>query len=418
MLTRKDRTIDAEKHILGTLISMPDERDKIFTLVKSDYFYTTLHRTVFETCLMLHRNNIEFDLAVLTREIHVINPNANPYDLTEMTCYYYTHTVEYFAEELKRLYHLRYYENNLKYIIETFIDEPAMEPETISNKIYELLDLGNRTICMSKIKTPDLNNIIQSYEDPVPASIPTGFDKLDGKIGGLRNGNLIIIGGRTGHGKTAMALNIAYNLALSGTRVGMLSLEMTDEEIYSRMISMEAGVDLLDLNEKRLAEKDYAMITEKNERLKKIFDNFHIFDTDVNLNDSVFVIRSMVKEKGCKVIIVDYLGLITNPEIKNNLYHEIKSITRRMKLLAKELNVPLILLSQLNRQSAGRNKPILADLRDSGSIEQDADIVMFIYRPKDEISEKANLLIAKGRNVRTGEVKFRFIPQNTKFEEV
>jgi replicative DNA helicase len=184
------------------------------------------------------------------------------------------------------------------------------------------------------------------------------------------------------------------------------------------MIAMEAGVDLLDLNEKRLAEKDYAMISEKNERLKKIFDNFHIFDTDVNLNDSVFVIRSMVKEKGCKVIIVDYLGLVTNPEIKNNLYHEIKSITRRMKLLAKDLNVPLILLSQLNRQSAGRNKPILADLRDSGSIEQDADIVMFIYRPKDDISEKANLLIAKGRNVRTGEVKFRFIPQNTKFEEV
>lgn len=418
MLSRKDRTIDAEKHILGTLINMPYERDKIFTLVKPDYFYTTFHRTVFETCMMLHRNNIEFDLAVLTREMHVINPNTNPYDLTEMTCYYYTHTIEYFAEELKRLYHLRYYENNLKYIIEFYIDEPAMDPETISNKIYELLDEGNRTICMSKIKTPDLNNIMQSYEDPVPASIPTGFDKLDGKIGGLRNGNLIIIGGRTGHGKTAMALNIAYNLALCGTKVGMLSLEMTDEEIYSRMIAMEAGVDLLDLNEKRLAEKDYAMISEKNERLKKIFDNFHIFDTDVNLNDSVFVIRSMVKEKGCKVIIVDYLGLVTNPEIKNNLYHEIKSITRRMKLLAKDLNVPLILLSQLNRQSAGRNKPILADLRDSGSIEQDADIVMFIYRPKDDISEKANLLIAKGRNVRTGEVKFRFIPQNTKFEEV
>jgi replicative DNA helicase len=180
---------------------------------------------------------------------------------------------------------------------------------------------------------------------------------------------------------------------------------------------METGIDLLDLNEKRLAEEDYKLISDKAAKLKTIFDNFQIFDGDVELNDSVFIIRSMVREKGCKVIIVDYLGLITNPEIKNNLYYEIKSITRRMKLLAKELNVPLILLSQLNRQSAVRNKPVLSDLRDSGSIEQDSDIVMFIYRQKDEVKDKTNLLIAKGRNVRTGEVKFKFIPQNTKFEE-
>jgi replicative DNA helicase len=417
MPSREDNALECERYILGTLIMMPDERDKLFTSVKPEYFYSSDHRTVFETCILLHNNDIEFDIAVLTKELLSMGKCKNPHEVTEMACYYCTHSWITFSDELKRLYNLRYYENNLKYIMEFLLEEPNMTPEKITDKLYEIIETGSRNFCLSKIKSPDLNDIMQSYEDPVPASIPTGYKKLDGKIGGLRNGNLVVIGGRTGHGKTAMALNIAYNLALDNVKVGMLSLEMTDGEIYSRIISMETGIDLLDLNEKRLAEEDYKLISDKAAKLKTIFDNFQIFDGDVELNDSVFIIRSMVREKGCKVIIVDYLGLITNPEIKNNLYYEIKSITRRMKLLAKELNVPLILLSQLNRQSAVRNKPVLSDLRDSGSIEQDSDIVMFIYRQKDEVKDKTNLLIAKGRNVRTGEVKFKFIPQNTKFEE-
>jgi replicative DNA helicase len=409
-------TIEVEKFVLGTLIFYSNVRDKIFLSSNENYFYWPRNRKIFETCKQLYNSGVKFDMAMVSAEVNIANAEIKAWEISELCTNYLTENIDFFLDKLRNNYIMRFYKDRLFYEMNIMFQEPDTTPETIETYLHDVLSKGTSISKDNKLHELDLSGTLKELETTDSPSIQTDFLQLDKHIGGLRNGNLIVLGGRTGHGKTAFSLNLAMNLLKSNYKVGMISLEMTQHEITSRLLAMNAELNLLDIFEKRLDEKEWDKIKNLAPDLEKTLNNLVIFDGDTTLDQTVYFIRSMVKKHGCKVVIIDYLGLITIPEVKHNPYLEIKTITRKLKLLAKELDVPILLLSQLNRSAAEGEKPHLAHLRDSGSIEQDADIVLFIYRDNVE-SPVADIIIAKGRNVKTGELKLKFFPEQTKFVE-
>lgn len=259
--------------------------------------------------------------------------------------------------------------------------------------------------------------------------VPTGFASLDSKLAGLQPSDLIILAARPSMGKTTFALNIARNAAVkSRVSVGIFSLEMSKEQLTDRLLSLEAGVDAWKLRTGNLAENDFPKLASAMDTLSgaKIF-------VDDNASTSIMEMRARARrlqaDTGLDLIIVDYLQLMegsAGSRHSDNRVQEITEISRSLKALARELDVPVLALSQLSRAVESRpgNVPQLSDLRESGSIEQDADVVMFIYRdayynPKD--SEKPNvaeILIKKHRNGPTGEAELFFSPDQQKFTDL
>jgi len=256
--------------------------------------------------------------------------------------------------------------------------------------------------------------------------IPTGFERLDELTSGLQNNDLIVLAARPSMGKTALALNIAQHVATrAGRTVGVFSLEMSKEQLFLRMLCAQARVDAHRLRTGRLGKEEWTRLTLAFGELTeaKIF----IDDTP---GLSIFEMRAKSRrlkaERGLDLLIVDYLQLMRGRTRYENRTQEVSDISRSLKGLAKELNLPLIALSQLSRapeQRGGEHKPQLSDLRESGAIEQDADVVMFIYReevykPTEENQGMAKLLIEKQRNGPTGAVDLAFIREFTKFENL
>lgn len=252
--------------------------------------------------------------------------------------------------------------------------------------------------------------------------VPTGFPELDTLLGGLHAGNLVIIGARPSMGKTSLALNIAAHLAFEqGLPVLIFSLEMSKEELADRLLSATASVSLHDLRTARVKQDGWWRLTEAGQRLH---------DAPLTIDDTgsvtVAQIRSRARRQkakhGLALVIVDYLQLLTGQRAESR-QQEVSDLSRSLKQLAKELEVPILVLSQLNRELERREnkKPILADLRESGAIEQDADVVMFLYR--DEIYNEdspdrgiAEVLVRKHRNGPVGERRLHFLEQFTRFE--
>lgn len=259
--------------------------------------------------------------------------------------------------------------------------------------------------------------------------VPSGLTALDKLTGGFQNTDLIILAARPGMGKTSLALNMLTNPAFKGTPTAIFSLEMNNKQLYSRVISQVTGIHLENIMRNGMNEFELKQLMAKSD----LFCGSNIYFDDspsMPLFDLRNKARRLVREKGVKLLIIDYLQLVTNETRNTNREGEISSISRGLKGLAKELNIPIIALAQLSRASEKRgvgSEPMLSDLRESGSIEQDADMVMFIHRPEyynimeDEQGNStqglASLIIAKHRNGSTGKRKARFISQNTNFTD-
>ena len=255
--------------------------------------------------------------------------------------------------------------------------------------------------------------------------MPTGFYDLDALTSGLQKSDLIILAARPSMGKTAFALNLAQNVALKGKKgVAIFSLEMPKIQIAKRMLCAEAEVDTQRSNTGHMQLKDFQKLTDAMERLADtriyIDDTAGVTATDIKAKCR----RLMLEEKELGLIVIDYLQLMEGGGNPNDRNQQISAISRSLKGLARELNVPIIALSQLSRGVEARTdkRPMLSDLRDSGAIEQDADIVMFIYRDeyynKDDVENKgkAELIIAKHRNGPVGTVNLLFQSNITKFK--
>jgi replicative DNA helicase len=251
--------------------------------------------------------------------------------------------------------------------------------------------------------------------------IPTGFTDLDTLTSGLQAGNLVVIAARPGVGKSSLAMNIARNVSVAGEPVAVFSLEMSRTEIGMRLLCAEAHVPWDRIRNKRVGPEDWTRVVQAGETLHDA--PLHIVDAgNVNIVDIRAKARRMRSSRqGLAMIIVDYLQLMTSPGARrpDNRQQEVAEISRSLKLLAKELSIPVVALSQLNRNPEARadKRPQLSDLRESGAIEQDSDVVMFIHRDDadQERKREAEIIIAKHRNGPTGKITLNFEPSLTQF---
>ena len=264
---------------------------------------------------------------------------------------------------------------------------------------------------------PDALNRIEYavHHKGMLSGLSTGFPKLDFMTGGLQNGDMIVIASRTSIGKTAMALCMASNMAIQKIEpIGLFSSEMSDKLIVDRLIAINGRLPLTNMKHGNITTADFSKITESAR---------YINDSPIWINDTPNIplldLKSQtrkMKRMGIKIVFIDYLTLIKHGDPRMPRYERVGEISKSLKALARELNIPIVVMSQLNRQSEGA-KPSLADLRQSGEIEEDSDIIMLIHR-EDRESEKAELTIAKHRNGPCGKIDFSYFAQYTKFEEV
>jgi replicative DNA helicase len=254
--------------------------------------------------------------------------------------------------------------------------------------------------------------------------VSSGFDKLDEMTSGFQPSELVIIAARPSMGKTAFCLNVATNAALAGHGVAIFSLEMSKESLVQRMLTAEARVDSQRVRRAMLRDSDFSMLA----RAAGVLQSCKIWIDDtpaITLLEMRSKARRLKAEHDVGMLVVDYLQLMRSPEYAENRVQEISDISRSLKALSRELQVPVIALSQLSRaseQRGGERKPILSDLRDSGAIEQDADLVIFIHRPeyydRDDESKRglAEVMLAKNRNGPTGDVDLFFHREYTRFD--
>jgi replicative DNA helicase len=356
--------------------------------------------------------------------------------------------VKVLIELLSQIPNLVYLEDYLRLIKDKYIRRSLIKLgyETINSSYITnisleslLNDLENKLFNLTnEIKTQKLsssaelvNNIFFELKtkslNPKLSGVPSGFSDLDSLTQGFQKSDLIIIAGRPSMGKTALSLNIASNI-IKNSKLPVLffSLEMSKEQIMYRLLAMETNINQMRLKNGKLSQNDWVKLN----KMIKIISKFPLFIDDT-FNLSIQDIRSKIKtilfeQNKLGLVIIDYLQLMQNPKMKiENRVQELSQITRSLKTIAREFDIPIIGLSQLSRNVENRvdKKPILSDLRESGSIEQDADLVLMLYKNNSDnqlsaalqTSQSIDLIIAKQRNGPTGTVKLKFTEEQTKF---
>lgn len=437
------QNIEAEEAVLGAILVNPNTLTKVVEILAPESFYKPAHRYVYDAMIQLFNQNERIDIVSVSdvlnynSKLELVGGRAFINDLSFKTIT--SSNIEYYAKIVQEKSIKRSLINAGSEIVGLGYD---------LNPITESLDSAERLIfeIASKKATKDLAHVkdlvLQSYEkieyrynhrDEL-SGVSTGFYELDAMTSGLQKSDLIILAARPSMGKTAFALNIAQNVAIRAKKaVAVFSLEMSKEQLVQRMLCSEAEVDSQKLRTGHMQSKDW-------EKLANAMNEFaeapiYIDDTaGCNLTDLRAKCRRLVmEEKNLGLIVIDYLQLMEGSG-KEERIQQISAISRGLKTLARELDVPIIALSQLSRAVEQRKdrRPMLSDLRESGAIEQDADIVMFIYRDDyyesankddgaDESSKsmnkgKAEIIIAKQRNGPVGSLDLLFQSNITKFK--
>ncbi|MGZ3140076.1 replicative DNA helicase [Candidatus Phytoplasma solani] len=425
--------IEAERALLGTLLLNPEKIDAVKNLLETRNFNETKHRYIFEAMKHLKKLNREIDYVSISSTLET---NNNLYKIGGMD-----YLIE-LAEMTPSTQHLETYidlikENSLKTDLLDLIKHLPVELsktknihnylQTVKKQVEGFIQNTKSPFISTKTLIPSLRqNIITDNEDNQLIGIKTGFDNLDELISGFKNKQLIILGARTGMGKTAFMLNLVTNITQifhknqKNQTAVIFSLEMTAEELGIRMLSSTSQIPLNKLQRKILNKEDRFELAKAEFELTKL--NILIDDDRNNkIEDIKNKCRQMKYTKGLDVVFIDYLHLLKEDQ-NFNTYQATAVISRELKKLASELNISIIALSQMNRATNLREvkAPQLSDLRDSGTIEQDADVVMFLHREsyyqKPDNNPHTNLIIAKNRSGQLGECNFNFYKQIQKFE--
>ncbi len=429
------QNIEAEKALLGCMLIDEESQIKVFETVKKDFFYSTAHQQIFSSMIKLFERNERCDLITLTNQLKQdgkLEEVGGIEYLTEIAEFVPTaaHIDEY-IKIVKDKYILRSLISNATQIISEASDEPEDVEELLDRAESLIFEISQHKIEKEAYSLKDLiKENIEIIEDiqnrkGLITGLPTGYVDLDRYIGGLHPSELIIIASRPGMGKTALATNIALNLAAGGEQIPILffSLEMSKEQLVQRILCCEAKINSKKLREGILSDKEIAKLLLAAGQLEKA----PIFIDDTP-SLTAFELRARARrlkaKEDIKLIIIDYLQLMKGTRRTENRQQEITEISASLKSLARELNVPVIAISQLSRATEQREnkKPHLSDLRESGSIEQDADLVLLLYREdyynKDDpdIQGLSEIIIAKQRNGPTGSVNLTFIKEFTRFE--
>jgi replicative DNA helicase len=425
--------LEAEQVILGGILINNDALNQIVDFLASEDFYRKANSIIFEGMVTLYNRDEPVDIITLS---HVLEENgkldkiggsdylASLADATSTSA-----GITYHAEIVRDLATKRKLIEQCSRISDNCF-QPTMETP-------EILDLAEQS--MYEIAERNTGQNFSPLKDVVKESfgkvesmahgggnitgISTGFVDFDNLTSGLQPSDLIIIAGRPSMGKTALALNIVYNAALNhNVGTALFSLEMSSMQLGIRLLGLDGMIDASRLRKGALQDDEWTRLIESTDRLSKL----PIFIDDssgLSVLEMKAKARRLKKQHGISLVVIDYLQLMQSKRFVESRQQEISDISRSLKALAKDLDVPVVALSQLNRQVEGRTikKPMLADLRESGAIEQDADLIVFIYRdehynPTEENKDKAEIIIGKHRNGPIGVVDLLFRKQYTKFQ--
>jgi len=426
---------EAERTVLGAVLVDNAAFNSAAEILTREDFYREAHRRIYDAMAALAERSQPVDLVTLKDEL----TRASALEAVGGAAYLAAlldglprmSNVEHWCRIIKEKSVLRRLIHASAKISQSCFEaeeDAAILLDRAEKSIFDIAEqrirqgfVGIREIVKESFRTID--QLSQSKE--LVTGLPTGFADLDERTSGLQKGDLIIVAARPAMGKTSLCLNIAQNAAhKTGEAVGIFSLEMAKEQLVLRMLCADARVDAHRLRTGALQEKDWTRLARAYAELSssRIYIDDSATITPLEMRAKC---RRLKAEQGLGLVIVDYLQLVTGSGRVENRQQEIASISRSMKGMAKELNVPLIALSQLSRAPEARTekRPVLSDLRESGSIEQDADIVMFIYReeeykPSDENRGIAEIIIGKQRNGPTGTIKLAFIREFTRFENL
>jgi replicative DNA helicase len=429
--------VEAEKSILGSILVNNENYYRVVEMLRPEDFYFDAHRVVFRHMVQLMENARAIDLITIQES------------LVRASALESAGGIDYLAGLLDGVPHLVNLEHYIEIIREKSLframigvantsatecfeqaDGADQVLDRFEQSLFQLSERRTKSgfVSIKELEVPTTRLLEKLYsEREMITGVPTGFTDLDRMTSGLQPGDLVIIAARPSMGKTSLALNMAQHVAVKkGLGVGMFSLEMSKEQLLMRFLCGEAMVDAHKVRTGYIGKDDFRQLITALADVSRapifIDDSSTLTVMEMRAKS-----RRLKAEHGLSLLIVDYLQLMSGYGRTENRVQEISGISRGLKALAKELGVPVIALSQLSRapeQRQGDHRPQLSDLRESGSIEQDADVVLFIYReevykPDDEESKgKADLIIAKQRNGPIGKVQVAFLHQFTKFENL
>jgi len=428
-------SIEAEESVLGAVLLDNEAINLAIERLHSSDFYKTSHRVIFESMTELAEAREPIDMITLTQKLKENNrlvESGGAENIARLASLVPSAaSLVYYARIVKEMSIRR------KIIHEA--SELASDAFEVTRNIEEFLDSSEQRILgVADFKTrasfyrvgevvQDSIKLVETLADQkkLVTGVPTGFSDLDKITSGLQKSDLIVLAARPSMGKTSLALNLAQNIGIhENLAVAVFSLEMSKEQLVLRMLCSEARVDNTRVRTGHLGETDFPRLVNAASKIAEA--PIFIDDTaGISVGEMKAKARRLHKDHPLSLIVVDYLQLMRSPEYAHSREQEISDISRSLKGLAKELSVPVIALSQLNRSVESREKkrPQLSDLRESGAIEQDADIIMFIYRdevynPDSPDKGVSEVIIGKHRNGPVGSIRLAFFPELTRFDNL
>lgn len=430
------QNVQAESSLLGSILIDPEAMTKVAGQLRPQSFYEQRHQTIFKSMLELYEKQRPIDVLTLSEklesggELDTIGGSSYLAELTNSVPS--AAHVEEYAQIITRKSTLRQLITAAQQIVQYGYDEDS-EVESLLDKSEQSLfavsqrHLTQNFVALGDILASSFDRLDELHRDQNKLrGIPTGFKDLDYLLAGLQNSDLVIIAARPSLGKTSLALNIAHHVSVKeGIPVGIFSLEMSQDQLVDRLLAAESGVDAWRLRTGKLEDTDFTSLNEAMGALSEA----PIFIDDTPVQNAMSMrtkARRIQSEHGLGLLIIDYLQLMSgSAQFGDNRVQEVSEISRGLKAMARELNIPVLALSQLSRSVESRHPqiPQLADLRESGSIEQDADVVMFIYReeiynPETDRQGLADIYIKKHRNGPVGQVELYFHPEKLQFRSV
>jgi replicative DNA helicase len=426
---------EAEVATLGALLLDPESIAVVIRYLRADDFYKSAHKKIYQSILDLFSRGEAIDIITLTEELktkEMLESSGGAAYISELTSEVPTSAnVEYYAKIVQNLSIRRKLARISSGIIASSFEESVDTRLIIENaereifKITETQATGSYYLA-KEIIPKTIEAIERGYHTKESyTGIPSGFEELDELTSGFQNSEFVVIGARPSVGKTAFALSMATNMTIrQGRSVGFFTLEMSGMALIQRLLSSEARLSSAKLRSGLLRPADFHSITEAAGRIYEA--KLYIEDSpNLKLLDLRALARRMKFQHNIEIIFIDYLTLISAENVELPRHEQIAEISRSLKALARELDIPVVALSQVKRETEGK-KPTLADLRESGSIEQDADVVLFLHRERqidkraDETTSEyvTDVIIAKQRNGPIGMLKLAFIPNYTRFESL
>lgn len=420
------QSIEAETGVLGSILIDKDAIVKVAEDLFAEHFYQERHAEIYRAILALYEKRIPADLVTLTEELK----KSGKYDIVGGAGY-----LSSLVEKVPTSAHVEHYaalvrEAAMKRALisaSAAITESAFDQDTEVKDLLEFAETNLFSISQKHMKQNFIalrEALAESFDrlDELHKKgtglrgVPTGFSDLDKKLSGMQSANLLILAARPSVGKTTLGMNIVQHIAVKEKKpVGIFSLEMSKAQLVDLMLASQSDVDAWKITTGNLSEKDFEAISTAMAVLAEA--PIYIDDTPgISIMEMRTKARRLQMEHGLSILIVDYLQLIKGRNIENRV-QEVSEISQSLKNLARELNIPVLAMSQLSRAVESRQAkiPQLADLRESGAIEQDADVVMFLYREDADDLENIKLSVAKHRNGPLGEISLRFKGERRRF---